>query len=139
MELQQGSGECQYIEVDVGAVESEIRNVEFGWKIEFLFLVLGGSVIPGHCGEKTDSDDLRLIVCKWTKHLPVTDLPTFGSGATEPWNQKKDHHHQRPRSWTHVLFSANGLPSPQTWSIFSLIDLDLGQVQPNRGTEGQYL
>ena len=68
----------------VGAVESEIRNVEFGWKIEFLFLVLGGSVIPGHCGEKTDSDDLRLIVCKWTKHLPVTDLPTFGSGATEP-------------------------------------------------------
>ena len=123
----------------VGAVESEIRNVEFGWKIEFLFLVLGGSVIPGHCGEKTFSD-LRLIVCKWTKHLPVTDLPTFGSGATEPWNRKKDHnHHQRPRSWTHVLFSANGLPSPQTWSIFSLIDLDLGQVQPNRGTEGQYL
>ena len=55
-------------------VESEIRNVEFGWKIEFLFLVLGGSVIPGHCGEKTDSDDLRLIVCKWTKHPPCHRL-----------------------------------------------------------------
>ena len=73
IDFQIGSGECQNIEVDVVAVESEIRSVEFGWKIDFLFVVLGGSVIPGHCGEKTFSD-LRLIVCKWTKHPPCHRL-----------------------------------------------------------------
>ena len=50
----------------MGPAEGEITSVEFGWKIEFLFPVLGASVIPGHCGEKTGFDR-RLIVCKWTK------------------------------------------------------------------------
>ena len=50
----------------MGPAEGEITSVEFGWKIEFLFPVLGASVIPGHCGEKTGEDlDASCIVCKW--------------------------------------------------------------------------
>ena len=45
-----------------GAGEGGITSVEFGWKIEFLFHVLGAVVIPGHCGEKTDLDERGVVL-----------------------------------------------------------------------------
>ena len=63
-------------------------NIDFGWKIEFLFLVLGASVIPGHCGGENGLG--RAPYClQMDQTSPVTGLPTIGSdsGATELWNQ----------------------------------------------------
>ena len=59
-----------------GAGEGEITSVEFGWKIEFLFHVLGAVVIPGHCGEKTDLDERGVVLSANGPWLlcSVTDL-----------------------------------------------------------------
>ena len=59
-----------------GAGEGEITSVEFGWKIESLFHVLGAVVIPGHCGEKTDLDERGVVLSANGPWLlcSVTDL-----------------------------------------------------------------
>ena len=59
-----------------GAGEGEITSVEFWWKIEFLFHVLGAVVILGHCGEKTDLDERGVVLSANGPWLlcSVTDL-----------------------------------------------------------------